>query len=185
MATLGYLRLPRFGFFLFGIGFIFIATNYESFVRVPWVLYATDMKQIFVCGSYFWLGSLFYIYKIPRFFTTSNLLAALFIWISLSRWPSLFVLAGFLVIPAMALAFGLSSSPLLKRMTHHDYSYGIYIYAFPVQQTWAYIQPNLPLPIYLLLVSFSTILLAAFSWNFIEKQALKLKPIAPTINRIY
>ena len=179
LSILGYLKLPRFGFLLSCIGFVFIAVNYESLVITPWIPYGTDMKQVFVCGSYFWLGSLFYTYKIPRFFTTSNLLVVLFIWISMSRWPSLFVLAGFLVIPVMALAFGLSSSPLFKRMTHHDYSYGIYIYAFPIQQTLAYIQPDLPLPMYLFLASFSTILLAAVSWNFIEKQALKLKPATP------
>lgn len=177
LAMVAYAGLFRIGFTILCFGFISAAIGYEYFSPTPWILYGTEMKQVFICGSFFWLGSIFYIYEISKNCTTSNILALLFLWLSLSRWPDLFGLAGFIVIPFIALAFGLASSPLLKRMAHHDYSYGIYIYAFPVQQAYANIYPNLPLPAYLLLTSCTTILLAACSWNFIEKKALKLKPI--------
>lgn len=178
LAILSYIRFPKLGFLLFGIGFILAAANYDSFINVPWIMYGTDMKQVFVCGSFFWLGSVFYTYNIPRFFTTTNLLVLVFIWLSVSRWPDIFILMGILVIAVVSLAFGLASSRFLSRTTHYDYSYGIYIYAFPIQQIVAQINPKLPLPEYLLWVGCCTILLAAFSWHFIEKPALKLKPIS-------
>jgi peptidoglycan/LPS O-acetylase OafA/YrhL len=56
-----------------------------------------------------------------------------------------------------------------------DISYGLYIYAFPVQQTFAYLLPSLqPLNmfIYSLLL---TALLAILSWFLIEKPSLRLK----------
>lgn len=56
-----------------------------------------------------------------------------------------------------------------------DYSYGLYIYAFPIQQMLIALFPAIgPMP---LLVSafFITLLAAMFSWNAVEKPALSLK----------
>ena len=61
-------------------------------------------------------------------------------------------------------------------MHAHDYSYGIYIYAFPVQQTLVSFWPEMALPAYLLSTLVITVALAALSWHFVEKPALKLKP---------
>jgi peptidoglycan/LPS O-acetylase OafA/YrhL len=56
-----------------------------------------------------------------------------------------------------------------------DYSYGIYIYAFPVQQSIAALIPDLTVPQMLLISAVPTILLAALSWHLLEKRALGLK----------
>ena len=59
-----------------------------------------------------------------------------------------------------------------------DYSYGLYIYAFPTQQLIAYhIKGIRPVPLFLL--AYPCILaMAILSWKFIEKPMLKLKPRA-------
>ncbi len=65
-----------------------------------------------------------------------------------------------------------------------DYSYGLYIYAYPVQQTiaaykftqWGYL-------IYLLLSVICTLIFASLSWHFIEKPALKCKDIFSRKNK--
>lgn len=77
------------------------------------------------------------------------------------------------------LAFGLANGRFLSRLTAYDYSYGIYIYAFPIQQTVAKFWPTMPLPLYLLVTSSATIAMAALSWHWIEKSALGLKPNRP------
>lgn len=57
-----------------------------------------------------------------------------------------------------------------------DYSYGLYIYAFPVQQYYIYLYPSIE-PITLLIGSMLiTLPLAALSWHFVEKPALLFKP---------
>lgn len=56
-----------------------------------------------------------------------------------------------------------------------DYSYGLYIYAFPCQQlAWAAVPDTLPIQNSLLALSFC-LPLAVCSWHFIEKPALALK----------
>ena len=60
--------------------------------------------------------------------------------------------------------------------TRRDFSYGIYIYAFPIQQVLALFHVNrLGLPIYLAVSSGGAVLAGAASWYLIEKNALKLK----------
>lgn len=56
-----------------------------------------------------------------------------------------------------------------------DYSYGIYIYAFPVQQSIAVAIPDVSV-LAMVVISFSISLFLAFmSWHFVEKNFLKLK----------
>ncbi len=58
---------------------------------------------------------------------------------------------------------------------HGDWSYGLYIYAFPVQQTLVqYARIRSPLLLFLFAWPISTAL-AALSWHLVEKHALKLK----------
>ena len=63
--------------------------------------------------------------------------------------------------------------PLLKR---GDYSYGIYLFGFPIQQTVVYLFPSVREWWFLFLIALPvTITFAALSWHFIEKPTLKLK----------
>jgi peptidoglycan/LPS O-acetylase OafA/YrhL len=56
-----------------------------------------------------------------------------------------------------------------------DYSYGIYIYGYPVQQSVEQIWPNLHILVYFS-VSFScTLALSILSWHFLEKKVLHFK----------
>jgi peptidoglycan/LPS O-acetylase OafA/YrhL len=56
-----------------------------------------------------------------------------------------------------------------------DYSYGTYIYAFPVQQSVAALVPGVSLAPMIALASVGTLALAALSWHLIERPALELK----------
>jgi len=64
---------------------------------------------------------------------------------------------------------------LLKFNQLGDYSYGMYIFAYPVQQSISHWYTDIS-TIELFLSSFSlSLLLAIFSWHVIEDRALKLK----------
>lgn len=58
-----------------------------------------------------------------------------------------------------------------------DYSYGVYIYAFPVQQSVAALIPGVSVWTLMLVSSIGTIFLAFLSWHLVEKHALKLKSL--------
>jgi peptidoglycan/LPS O-acetylase OafA/YrhL len=56
-----------------------------------------------------------------------------------------------------------------------DCSYGVYIYAFPVQQALASLFPHLPLMAMVALSGALALALSALSWTLIERRALGLK----------
>jgi peptidoglycan/LPS O-acetylase OafA/YrhL len=56
-----------------------------------------------------------------------------------------------------------------------DYSYGIYIYAFPVQQTLALLFPNMPLAAMVLASGGISFAIAWCSWRLVEKRAMEMK----------
>jgi peptidoglycan/LPS O-acetylase OafA/YrhL len=81
----------------------------------------------------------------------------------------------------MALAYGVLWLALVPAGTVRqfnrigDYSYGLYILCFPIQQTFVMLDPQIT-PLWLLLWSFPAVLgLAVLSWHFIEHPALRQK----------
>ena len=56
-----------------------------------------------------------------------------------------------------------------------DYSYGVYIYAFPVQQTLALLFPAMTLAAMMASSAFVSVAIAIVSWKLIEERALSLK----------
>ena len=67
---------------------------------------------------------------------------------------------------------------VFKRLVKNDLSYGIYIYAFPVQQlVCGYtVSRNIGWLVTLVVSSVLTFMLAALSWFLIERPALRLRP---------
>jgi peptidoglycan/LPS O-acetylase OafA/YrhL len=84
--------------------------------------------------------------------------------------------AKFLILPPIVILTGLGNISQLNGLLTKlgDISYGVYIYAFPVQQTLVhYLKLNsLELMLTSLPISF---LLGYISWHWIEKPSLRLK----------
>lgn len=71
---------------------------------------------------------------------------------------------------------GLTSLPKLGIVTNGDYSYGIYLYSCPIQQTLNWLLPDIRSNAFNFFVSLAlTALFAAFSWHVIEKPTLRLR----------
>jgi len=67
-----------------------------------------------------------------------------------------------------------------------DYSYGVYLWAFPLQQAVAALVPGITSAAMMLLAGLATAGCAALSWHLVERPALALKPgrrplIAPRV----
>lgn len=74
-------------------------------------------------------------------------------------------------------AYGINSSLLKKFGAYGDFSYGLYIYAWPVQQTLVHFWKDfLNLLSFFVLTLSITLIFAFLSWKLIEKPALKFKP---------
>ncbi len=87
------------------------------------------------------------------------------------------VLAQITLIPFAVILVGSASTPVLRRFGRFgDLSYGIYIYAFPVQQTVVWISGNgLSFNQGLVVSALITTVFAYFSWHLIERPSLHLK----------
>ena len=64
-----------------------------------------------------------------------------------------------------------------------DYSYGVYIYAFPVQQSVAALMPGVTVGTLMMISFVYTFALAFISWHLVEKRALKLKSAGIFLSR--
>ncbi|MCE9648850.1 MAG: acyltransferase [Parvibaculum sp.] len=72
--------------------------------------------------------------------------------------------------------FGLLELPRIPVLMRGDYSYGIYLYAFPMQQTFAFLFPaHLHWWLNIAFALTMSLLCAMFSWAFIEKPILLRK----------
>lgn len=88
------------------------------------------------------------------------------------------LVALWLAVPTLTLAFGNASTPGVRSAGRYgDLSYGIYIYAFPVQQTiiWLFRDSLSWWPLLVIIVAI-TVLLALLSWHLVENPALQFKP---------
>ena len=169
-------RLMAWAVGVMALVFMLLAALWAGTTTEALVIYRTDLRQVPMCGVYFLVGASLFCFKLTKYFTLSNVLLALVLWLCLGVQPHWFAMAAWVVLPFVVLAFGLARQPWLVRMHARDYSYGIYIYAFPVQQTLVSFWPQMPLTAYLLSTLVITAALAALSWHFVEKPALKLKP---------
>jgi peptidoglycan/LPS O-acetylase OafA/YrhL len=144
------------------------------------VVYNFDLRQAFICGTYFWVGAFFQKFELKRHLTLTVGMLALFTMLSLEPWTHLLSLTSWVLLPIVVLSFGFAYSPRLSFLTRSgDYSYGVYIYAFPIQQSVVYIWPDIAIGLYIFICATVTFILAVLSWHIVESRALLLKPQRP------
>jgi peptidoglycan/LPS O-acetylase OafA/YrhL len=89
------------------------------------------------------------------------------------------LLAALFLVPTAIVFLGESKLPVLRRFGRFgDFSYGIYIYAFPIQQLLVWGFPKLNFWLSLTSAAILTLIASFLSWHLLEKQVLKLKPKA-------
>ncbi|MDQ6618960.1 MAG: acyltransferase, partial [Pseudomonadota bacterium] len=85
-----------------------------------------------------------------------------------------------LALPYAVLWFAQLDLQALAPVTQRgDFSYGVYLYAFPVQQTFSSFGASAwPLPVYVGCAFVVTLACAVLSWRLVEAPALRLKRMA-------
>jgi peptidoglycan/LPS O-acetylase OafA/YrhL len=133
----------------------------------------------------FAVSALLYVHR-ARIVLRTDLAALALALFLLSLGTSLERVALLLTIPYLVLFLAYRSWPGLRRLTRHaDVSYGLYLAAFPVQQTivhaWGGGTPSALVVIAIALPV--TYVLALGSWYLVEKRALRLKGVLATRRR--
>jgi peptidoglycan/LPS O-acetylase OafA/YrhL len=107
-----------------------------------------------------------------------RLLSAVLILSTISWLLQYRYLAIALTLPLGIICFGLASSPFVRKAgLLGDVSYGMYLYAFPIQQLVVMLWlPTVGFSATLIISLAITWALSLVSWHFVEKHALRLKP---------
>lgn len=134
------------------------------------------IKNIFKLGLLYYSGSALFLYRddIPwRGWIAALLFAALVATFRTDIGPLVY----FVALPYLVLYLAYAPLPLISRFGKYgDFSYGLYIYAFPFQQLTIYLFGPQVGVLGLTLIAFvPTLILAALSWHLIEAPAMKLK----------
>ena len=151
---------------------LLIAQAIASIAAIPWLTWPVGQM-----GAFFLMGCLLGLNE------------------AMVRKPLIPVLSGLLVVAAGALTIGLALSlsvavvyvgnrswPLLRDAGRWgDYSYGVYLYAWPVQQylVWK-LGKQASIPELMTTSIVVTFALAFASWHLVEARALRFKPYRPS-----
>ena len=94
--------------------------------------------------------------------------------------PQYGLYAAWLALPYCLLAFGTQSTPVIRRASRYgDLSYGLYLWAFPVQQTVIHYFGVLPWGIDVVVVTGVTAVFAYASWHLVERPCMDLAQRLP------
>lgn len=169
-----YTRRRRFAGFLlvYAIAYAFAHAAFKDVVANTAVLGDMNLGQLFSWSFPFVLGMSLYRYRkhIPHRFVWFLPLAALAGW---SYHTPYFFECFVLAWTCLIFYLGFATNSLIERYNRlGDYSYGVYIYAFPVQEILAHQLKGIG-PISMMLLAFPIVLIAAMcSWHYVEKPAM-------------
>lgn len=145
----------------------------ESFV-----FYGTDVKYMLVQVPFFFLGGLYGLLgdRIENFYRADFALLGYTLNWMVASWFSWWNMpVEWVTLPYMVLCFGRTAMPVVRRAGRFgDLSYGMYLYAFPVQQFVLAAMPGNQYPIITCMIL--TLPLALLSWHLVEAPALRWKP---------
>ena len=140
-----------------------------------WVINATDPKYMLVQVPFFFGGALLRLLqdRVPNLYRADLALLGYTLNWMVSSWYGWWdIPVEWLTLPYMVLCFGRGSIPVIRRAGRFgDLSFGMYLYAFPVQQVILGARPDFGYPIIACMVL--TVPFAALSWHLVEGPALR------------
>ncbi len=126
----------------------------------------------------FMIGILLYLYKDKIKYDIKIALVMLAIFILSLNNKFTLILASSIVLPYLILYVAFAKIPFINKVGKFgDYSYGIYIYAFPVQQSVEHFVPGISVAGMFIISTLITVPLSVLSFKLIESRALRLKSI--------
>ncbi|MDD3609828.1 MAG: acyltransferase [Halothiobacillaceae bacterium] len=179
VAVLGVLlnsaKLVKYSVLFVFLVFLLLTKFWALDAKEVIVFYGMDLKTVIYTGVFFWAGALMYHLKAWRYFTFEIFVLSLLVFLFSLQWGEVASWLQYILVPLLVLSFGFSSVKVLRFFNKADYSYGLYIYAFPVQQFLVFVNPG---HLYWnLFIGFAvTLVFAALSWHWVEKPFLAMKP---------
>jgi peptidoglycan/LPS O-acetylase OafA/YrhL len=148
--------------------------------QTAWFFWGANMQSLTSFATFFVAGSL--IREAQRVtggkFLRGDVAAVLALvhLLVVGALPSMVTWVSWATLPYIVLTVGLASTPVLRRAARFgDFSYGLYLWAFPVQQIVIKQLGVQRMSVDLALVGATTLVLAYLSWHLVERPALSVK----------
>ncbi|HSX02870.1 MAG TPA: acyltransferase [Candidatus Saccharimonadia bacterium] len=177
LSGLALLRRHRAGWIV--VFALFLPLNYVLRRWAPELhlpFFNLDVGIIAHLTAYFVGGTLLYVFRQRVRLSAGLAWAALAVFAVSSAWPLAWLYLSYLTLPYLIIYLAFMQAGRLANFGRYgDFSYGLYIYAFPVQQALVAGTPGIS-PLRLMALAFPiTLALAICSWHLIEAPALRLK----------
>jgi peptidoglycan/LPS O-acetylase OafA/YrhL len=167
-----------------GIGLLALRARLAGFIVLTVALMATwfvvdePLRTIVGAMAFFGVSAVIAVVARGRMLPLWPAAVGLGLWLVVG---ALVAEAGFplawLVVPYAVVAVGMRATPVIRSAGRYgDFSYGLYLWGFLVQQVTVSTLGVLPLALDLLVVVSVTGILAIASWHLVERRALALKP---------
>lgn len=131
--------------------------------------------HLFRFSSFFFVGSAIYIYRKHIPLSQKYLLTSLIVLL-FSVILKMFFFAYILLLPYIVISSAYVIGGFIRNFNKvGDYSYGMYLFAFPIQQSIYHLFPTINIVTMFFSSFLVTLLIAICSWHFIEKTALAFK----------
>lgn len=162
--------------FLLKVAIVILAIA-GAFIYLPGGAFPTrGQTQFYRLLFMFFTGASFYVLKERIFLSWAIFLPCAIALIAFIAHKQAFFLIYNLSLAYMLLFLAYIPGGWLRSYNRlGDYSYGLYIYGFPVQQSVASFMPGGSVFQMLAISSLVSLVLAAMSWHLLEQRALKLK----------
>ena len=139
-----------------------------------WLLGSNQLGSLIVFGYYFMSGSLIFCYKDKIKYSWKIFVPFILLLLFTMRFGYLKYIM-LVLLPYLTMYLS-CLKPIINIKKIGDFSYGSYIYAFPIQQFLEYYLGNkLGFVQFFILSIFCTLCVAVPSWYFMEKPILKMK----------
>lgn len=174
--------LPRrfSGLFLGLAGLIAVSLNLYlyRYSGPHFIFYGTDLFQWAAVAVCFFVSAIYCAFKIPlRPLVGLVVVVALLVLPSFLPAPAASILM-WVGLPYVILSLGGLATPILRRWGRFgDFSYGMYLYSFPITQTLVALNHNdIAVLILIPSVTVLSVCCAFLSWHLVEKPVLRFKP---------
>ena len=154
------------------IGTVLAAVAAGCVAMVAWQ--GAESSSALRFSTMFFVGAVLQVYRERIAFSYPGLVAGLALLVACSVDSGLFALAFVSVGAYVVLCLAHGPAGWLRRYNRlGDYSYGLYIYAFPVQQLVVFAMPGIGVAALFAASAAGTLALAVLSWHLVESPVLR------------
>lgn len=142
-----------------------------------YVIYGTDMVSALSIIPYFFLGIVFLSSKVKKYLNLQLAIGILCIAEMMNFSSLKSEITVFVVLPYFIFSFAFAEEPkFVKCFSKNDFSYGLYLYGFVIQQVIVKIlwEHQLTLNVYFVICACATTVFGMLSWFLIERPAQRL-----------